>query len=201
MCASCGNRSIPVTPQVTLTVARWRWPRPWLAFTWWRYAASAPGSAVRECASQATAREGPGGAQGRAGTVGQGHRGRNLALAEALGLQVDETPDPEKLTVEIKAIRDELQAETENAHSRERELTVELQLMRQAAKRGANAELLADSRSFMSKLAGARPRVRLVLRRPRRPDQDHQHLGRRLASRECARMYRIYHVRVPAFGV
>ena len=45
VCASCGNRFIPVTPQVRIEQAapRWRgWPRPILAFTWWRYR--------RECA-------------------------------------------------------------------------------------------------------------------------------------------------------
>jgi hypothetical protein len=40
VCASCGTRFIPATPQVTITATpqpRRRRPRPWLAFTWWRY--------------------------------------------------------------------------------------------------------------------------------------------------------------------
>jgi len=82
---------------------------------------------------------------------------RNKALARFLGIDVDETPDPEKLAADLKAAQAEVQAATTKAQARERELVVELQLMRQAAKHGANPELLADSRSFMSKLAGLDP--------------------------------------------
>jgi hypothetical protein len=60
VCASCGNRFIPVTPQVTIeqtTAPRRRgWPRPLLAFTWWRYRRECrrrglhpTGCAVTEC--------------------------------------------------------------------------------------------------------------------------------------------------------
>jgi hypothetical protein len=82
---------------------------------------------------------------------------RNKTLAKFLGIDVDETPDPEKLAADLKAAQAQVQEATQKAQARERELVVELQLMRQAARHGANAELLADSRSFMSKLAGLDP--------------------------------------------
>lgn len=84
-------------------------------------------------------------------------KARNLALAKALGLQVDETPDPEKLAADLKQAREEIQSRVTQAQARERELTIELQLMRQAAKHGANPELLADSRTFMAKVAKLDP--------------------------------------------
>lgn len=84
-------------------------------------------------------------------------KARNLALAKALGLQVDETPDPEKLAAELAAERKAKQDAIDASTARERELTVELNLMRQAAKHGANPELLADSRTFMAKVAKLDP--------------------------------------------
>ncbi|MGH3205114.1 MAG: hypothetical protein ACRDP5_24150 [Streptosporangiaceae bacterium] len=82
---------------------------------------------------------------------------RNLALAKALGIAVDETPDPEKLAADLKAAQAQVQEATVKSQARERELTVELQLMRQAARHGANPELLADSRTFMAQVAGLDP--------------------------------------------
>ena len=60
---------------------------------------------------------------------------RNLALAKALGLPGSEDrPDPEKLAAELAAERQAKQAAIDQSASRERELTIELQLLRQAAK-------------------------------------------------------------------
>jgi hypothetical protein len=61
VCASCRNRFIPVTPQVTRTPVRpSRRPRPWLAWTWWRYRRECTrlGLPVRECAMDGCPRPG-----------------------------------------------------------------------------------------------------------------------------------------------
>jgi len=82
---------------------------------------------------------------------------RNRKLAIALGVAPDEPPDPEKLAAELAAERKAKQDAIDRSTARERELTVELQLLRQASRHGANPELLADSRSFMATLAGLDP--------------------------------------------
>jgi hypothetical protein len=82
---------------------------------------------------------------------------RAKALAKFLGIEVDETPDPEKLAADLKAAQAQVQDATTKAQARERELTIELQLMRQAAKHGANPELLADSKAFAAKVAKLDP--------------------------------------------
>ena len=83
---------------------------------------------------------------------------RNLALAKALGLpDRRDPPDPAQLAEGSRRTRKPGQQLSTRAQARERELNVELQLLRQAAKHGANPELLADSRSFMSAIAKLDP--------------------------------------------
>lgn len=82
---------------------------------------------------------------------------RNLALAKALGIATDEPPDPEQLARELAAEREAKAGEVAKAQARERELTVELELLKQARKHGADPELLVDSRSFMSRLGSLDP--------------------------------------------
>jgi hypothetical protein len=56
VCASCVNRFIPSTPQVTVSRLARRRPRLWLAFTLWRYrhqcgrlSLAVRGCAIEEC--------------------------------------------------------------------------------------------------------------------------------------------------------
>ena len=60
VCASCGNRFIPSAPVAMLTRPARRRPRPWLAFTWWRYRRECGrlGLAVRGCAVETCPRPG-----------------------------------------------------------------------------------------------------------------------------------------------
>ncbi len=82
---------------------------------------------------------------------------RNLALAKALGLATDEPPDPAQLARELEAAKAQTTAEVERAQKRERELTVELESLKQARRHGADAEMLVDSRSFMRTLGQLDP--------------------------------------------
>jgi hypothetical protein len=82
---------------------------------------------------------------------------RNRELAKALGITTDEPPDPEKLAADLAAERKAREDQVTQSQARERELTVELELLKQARKHGADPELLADSRSFMSKLGKLDP--------------------------------------------
>jgi hypothetical protein len=82
---------------------------------------------------------------------------RNLALAKALGLATDEPPDPAQLARELEAAKAQTTAEVERAQKRERELTVELELLKQARRHGADPEMLVDSRSFMQTLGKLDP--------------------------------------------
>lgn len=82
---------------------------------------------------------------------------RNKKLAIALGVATEEPPDPEKLAAELAAERQARQDELSARQARERELTVELALLKSAAKHGADPERLADSRSFMARLAALDP--------------------------------------------
>ncbi len=79
-------------------------------------------------------------------------KARDLALAKALGLATDEPPDPAKLAAELEAERKAKQEAIDKATSRERELLVENELLKQAGKLDADPVLLLDSRSFTSKL-------------------------------------------------
>jgi hypothetical protein len=67
-------------------------------------------------------------------------------VAKALGLQTDGTPDPAKLTNEVKA-----------AQATANQRAVELAVYRSAGKVGANGDTLLDSRQFMAAVADLDP--------------------------------------------
>jgi hypothetical protein len=67
-------------------------------------------------------------------------------VAKALGLQTDGTPDPAKLTDEVKA-----------AQATANQRAVELAVYRSAGKVGANGDTLLDSRTFMASVADLDP--------------------------------------------
>lgn len=80
------------------------------------------------------------------------------ALAIAFGLKSgDEPPDPAKLAEELKAEREKGQAEISRRDSALRERTIELAVLRNAARHGGNGDALLDSRSFMAKVNGLDP--------------------------------------------
>ena len=82
---------------------------------------------------------------------------RNKDLAKALGLVGDEPPDPAQLGRDLEAARKATQDAINASNSRERALVVENALLKQARRHGADPELLADSRSFMSTLGSLDP--------------------------------------------
>jgi hypothetical protein len=84
-------------------------------------------------------------------------KARNLALAKAFGFAPDEPPDPAKLAADLEAARQQTAAEIAKGQARERELTIELETRRRAARLGADPELLADSRSFMTTVSRLDP--------------------------------------------
>jgi len=84
-------------------------------------------------------------------------KARNLALAKAFGFAPDETPDPAKLAADLKAAQEQTATEIAKRETRERELTIELETRRRAAKLGADPDLLADSRSFMNAVSKLDP--------------------------------------------
>lgn len=67
-------------------------------------------------------------------------------IAEKAGVDLDGQPDPAKLAEQLTA-----------AQQQGRQAAVELAVYRAAAAAGANADLLLDSRTFMSKTAGLDP--------------------------------------------
>lgn len=68
------------------------------------------------------------------------------AIAKALGLKDDETPDPKKLAGDLTAAQREA-----------RSTKVENAVLRHAFKAGANPDALTDSRAFMAKLGDLDP--------------------------------------------
>lgn len=76
------------------------------------------------------------------------HQEMLAAIGKALGLTQDD--DPAKAAEKAASERDAAAAES-------KALKVELAVLKSAAKHGANAEALADSRTFMAKLAGLDP--------------------------------------------
>jgi hypothetical protein len=77
----------------------------------------------------------------KATTAEQTHQQTLEAIAKALGLKQDEPPDPARLAEELG-----------NERSSKRAALVELAVFRGAAKHGADADALADSRAFMQQL-------------------------------------------------
>lgn len=84
-------------------------------------------------------------------------KARTLALAKAFGFAPEETPDPAKLAAELEQARQQTAAEIARGQARERELTIELETRRRASRLGADPELLADSRSFMTAVSKLDP--------------------------------------------
>lgn len=82
---------------------------------------------------------------------------RNKELAKALGLAGDEPPDPAELQRQLQAAQQATQDAISKSTTRERDLTVENALLKQARRHGADPDLLVDSRSFMSTLASLDP--------------------------------------------
>lgn len=75
---------------------------------------------------------------------------QRLALAKALGVAPDDTPpDPEQLTRDLQAAREQATADKESAAAQLRAQQVELATWRLAATNGADPARLADSRTFM----------------------------------------------------
>jgi hypothetical protein len=128
---------------------------------------------------------------------------QRLALSKALGVATEEPPDPEQLAKHLAAAREQTQAEVTKAPQRERELTVELELLKQARRHGADPELLVDSRSFMRTLGKLDPASDYfatdlgdaikdaVERKPRVQAGRHDTAGRRPCRRQFRHLQRI----------